>query len=54
MKDVSEGDEKYQYGEHRSRLPIHTERLEIYFGINHLEANTSCYFSDMTLTMHQN
>lgn len=39
----------YQYGEDQYRLLSHTQRLEIHFGIDHLESNSRCHFGDMTL-----
>lgn len=52
-KGIDRYGEVYHYAEHDRRLPTHTERLELYFGINHPEPNSKCYIADLILTIHQ-
>jgi len=42
----------HQYDEDQYHLPIHTRRIEVYFGINTFETNMTCYFDNIALTIH--
>jgi len=44
----------HRYGEYQYHLPIHTRRIEIYFGIKQSVIGMICYFDNITLTIHQN
>jgi hypothetical protein len=44
----------HQYGEYQCHLPIHTRRIEIYFGIKEIVGVMKCYFDNIILTIHQN
>ncbi len=44
----------HRYGESQYHLPIHTRRLEVYFGIKTSEIGMACYFDNIILTIHQN
>jgi hypothetical protein len=44
----------YPYGEDQYHLPIHTRRIEIYFGVEKIEIGMKCYFDNINLTIHQN
>jgi hypothetical protein len=41
------------YGEYQCHLPIHTRRIEIYFGVEISEFSMKCYFDNITLMIHE-
>ena len=53
MKENDSNMTIYQYGNDYFRLPIHTQRLDIYFGIEQIKPDTKCYFDNITLNINQ-